>query len=111
MVRIFLMFLIALMLVSPAVSERAKLKTGEWLSDSSYGEFRPIGDEKALTLTVKFESKAEPRLREQSLRELVVKHLLPTAMRDGYTSARLLEERIGIKVGIFTAEYFRELGF
>ena len=64
-----------------AHAERKQLKTGEWLADSQYGTLTPFGGERELTLTVKFEAFASGVLREQSLQELVTRHLLPTAMR------------------------------
>ena len=94
--------ILALILASLAANaERHKLKTGEWLEESSYGWIDPLGRDRQQLLSVTFESNADDVLREQSLKELVTTHLLPTAIRNELDTATLLEKRIGLSLGVF----------
>lgn len=76
-----------------------KLKTGERLERSEFGWVQPLGKAAATLLTVEFSSSEDPDLREASRRELVVEHLLPTAVHDGKRAARLWEKQQKISMG------------
>lgn len=108
---VFVTVFSVLCVAAAASAERYQLRTGEWLSESEYGYFQPLGGERILTLSVKFESDADPDLREQSQREIVSRHLLPRAMREGFSHARLLETRVAVSLGIFHANSYEDWDF
>lgn len=85
-------FLCALIAVLPADAESYQLKSGETLADSKYETLYPVGGGKRLVLQVTFAKEAEsPELRTASLVEILQRHLLPKATKEGYSEVAIWE--------------------
>ena len=107
--RIFLclVFLGLLIATETAVAEKYTLKSGETLANSEYSTLYPLGGKKALTLEVTFQSKAtDPDLRNASLIEILLEHLLPKAVAEGYSEASIWETKIDASSGAGKNPFF-----
>lgn len=94
----FIAVFVGFLFSGKVLAEPYRLNSGELLSDSSYQTSYGFGSGKGLVLEVSFaEDPPSEEVRRQSMFEILTAHLIPSAVKNGYDSASVWEERATAK--------------